>query len=154
MANWNTPAGTIGNYTQGQSLTFTLSASPTLGGTIRYVLANGTTLPSGLTLNTTTGVISGTPAYVSVNTINYFSVNAIETSSGIQYSNIRAFSINITTLVWNTVSGSIGVFAENSSINYQFTATKSQSSNTVQYTLLNGTLPIGTVPGSLKRVSI
>ena len=145
MANWNTPAGTIGNYTQGQSLTFTLSASPTLGGTIRYVLANGTTLPSGLTLNTTTGVISGTPAYVSVNTINYFSVNAIETSSGIQYSNIRAFSINITTLVWNTVSGSIGVFAENSSINYQFTATKSQSSNTVQYTLLNGTLPIGTV---------
>lgn len=145
MANWNTPAGTIGNYTQGQSLTFTLSASPTLGGTIRYVLANGTTLPSGLTLNTTTGLISGTPAYVSVNTINYFSVNAIETSSGIQYSNIRSFSINITTLVWNTVSGSIGVFAENSSINYQFTVTKSQSSNTVQYTLLNGTLPIGTV---------
>jgi photosystem II stability/assembly factor-like uncharacterized protein len=145
MANWNTPAGTIGNYTQGQSLTFTLSASPTLGGTIRYVLANGTTLPSGLTLNTTTGVISGTPDYVSVNTINYFSVNAIETSGGIQYSNIRAFSINITTLVWNTASGSIGVFAENSSINYQFTATKSQSSNTVQYTLLNGTLPIGTV---------
>ena len=144
MANWNTPAGTIGNYTQSQSLTFTLSASPTLGGTIRYVLANGTTLPSGLTLNTTTGVISGTPAYVSVNTINYFSVNAIETSSGIQYSNIRAFSINITTLVWNTVSGSIGIFAENSSINYQFTATPSQLSNTVQYTLLNGTLPIGT----------
>lgn len=145
MANWNTPAGTIGNYTQGQSLTFTLSASPTLGGTIRYVLANNTTLPSGLTLNTTTGVISGTPAYVSVNTINYFSVNAIETSSGIQYSNIRAFSINITTLVWNTVSGSIGIFAENASINYQFTATPSQLSNTVQYTLLNGTLPIGTV---------
>lgn len=145
MSTWNTSAGTIGNFTQGQSLTFTLSASTTLGGTITYVLVNSSTLPTGLTLNSVTGVISGTPLYVSVNTIHYFSVNAIETVSGVQHSNIRAFSMNITTLVWNTMSGSIGVFAENSSINYQFVSTPSQPSNTVEYILLNGTLPIGTV---------
>lgn len=145
MATWNTPVGTIGNFTHSQSLTFMLSARTSLGGTIKYVLANETTLPDGLTLNTTTGVVSGTPNYVSVNTINYFSINAIETSNGIQNSNIRDFSINITTLVWNTVSGSIGVFDENASINYQFIAIPSQSSNTVKYELLNGTLPTGTV---------
>jgi hypothetical protein len=76
-------------------LTFTLSASPSLGGTVSYVLISGSDLPSGVTLNSATGVISGIPAYVSVNTIYYFSVNAIETVNGIQNSNIRNFSINI-----------------------------------------------------------
>ena len=155
MSTWNTSAGTIGNFTQGQLLTFTLSASPSLGGTISYVLISDSNLPSGVTLNSTTGVISGIPAYVSVNTIYYFSVNAIETVNGIQNSNIRNFSINITSLVWNTSSGSIGVFAENVAINYQFLTTPSQSTNTVTYILLNGSLPTGTItPVSLSSTGL
>ena len=145
MSAWITPSGTIGNYTQGQSLTFTLSASTTLGGTLSYVLANGSSLPSGLSLNSTTGVISGTPDYVSVNTITYFSVSATETSAGIEYPNVQAFSILITSTVWDTAAGSIGVFAENSAINYQFEVTPSQLSNTIIYSKLNGTFPTGTV---------
>lgn len=145
MSTWITPSGTIGDYTQGQSLTFTLSASTTLGGTLSYVLANGSTLPSGLSLNSVTGVISGSPAYVSVNTITYFSVSATETSGSIQYPNIQGFSILVTSTVWQTSSGSIGIFSENSAINYQFVAIASQLSNIIEYELLNGTLPTGTL---------
>lgn len=145
MSTWITPAGNIGNYTQGQSLTFTFSATPTLGGTILYVLSNNTVLPPGLTLAQTTGVLSGKPTYVGADTLTEFSVSATEyTSSGASV-NIQNFSIEITTLTWFTSAGSIGVFSDQSAINYQFVATPSQPTNTVTYSQLNGILPIGTV---------
>ena len=143
MSTWITSSGSIGEYTQSQSLSFTLSATTTLGGTLSYVLANNTTLPSGLSLNSSTGVISGTPEYVSMNTITYFSVSATETVDGVANENIQAFTIMVTSTVWETSAGSMGVFAENSSISYQFVVIPSQSSNSVVYSLLNGSLPIG-----------
>ena len=145
MSTWITPAGTLGNYTEGQSLNITLSATPSLGGTITYVLANATTLPPGLTLNYYTGTISGISGYVPINTLFNFQVSATETVNGVDNLNIRNFSITVTSLTWVTPAGSIGVFAENSAINYQFSATPSQNTNTVTYSILNGSLPVGTV---------
>lgn len=145
MSSWNTPTGSIGSYSQGQSLTFTLSASTTLGGTIEYFLANGTKLPSNLTLNKFTGVISGIPNYVSVDTINYFSISATEIVDGIPNVNIRNFSIYVTTLIWQTTAGTIGSFTDNVPLSFQFVAIPSQLSNTVTYSLLNGSLPVGTI---------
>jgi hypothetical protein len=145
MSSWNTPSGSIGEYTCGQSLTFTFSASPTLGGSILYVLSNNTPLPSGLTLAQTTGVLSGTPAYVGTNSLFNFDVSATEYTLSGATQNIQSFSIEITTLTWSTPAGSIGVFADQSAISYQFVATPSQPGNTVTYAQLNGQLPTGTV---------
>lgn len=145
MSTWNSPTGALGDYTQSQSLSIALSASTTLGGTIQYVMANNTFLPSGLTINSTTGVISGIPAYVPINTIYYFQISATEIVNGVAYPNPTNFSIMITSLTWQNPAGSIGVFAENSTLAYQFTAIPSQNTNTVTYSILNGSLPIGTI---------
>ena len=85
MSTWNSPTGALGDFTQNQPLSIALSATPTLGGVIRYVLANDTLLPTGLTLNAVTGVISGIPNYVSVNTIYYFQISATETINNVSY---------------------------------------------------------------------
>ena len=145
MSEWTTPPGSLGDYTQGQPLSITLVATSTMGGTITYVMANYTTLPPGLTLNATTGVISGTPGYVAANIEYDFQISADETVDGVVTPEIQDFSVVITSLVWDTPAGSIGVFSENSAIDFQFTATPSQNTNTVSYVLLNGSLPVGTV---------
>lgn len=143
MSTWITPSGSIGQYTQQQSLSFTFQATPTLGGQIEYVLSSSTPLPAGLTLNKTTGVLSGSPAYVPVNTVTDFTISATEITNSGSFTNNQTFSITVTTLTWQTSEGNIGVFGENIPISYQFTATPSQPSNTVVYTLLNGNLPPG-----------
>jgi hypothetical protein len=146
MSTWNTPAGLIASPSQGQPFTFTLSASPTLGGVITYVLQSNTLLPPGLALNANTGVISGTPSYVTVNTLSDFTVSATETTSGgTAFTNLASFSINVTNLTWSTPQGSIGVFAQSFPVNYQFVTVPSQNTNTVAYTLLNGAFPAGTL---------
>jgi hypothetical protein len=123
-----------------------LSATPTLGGTITYVLQSNTPLPSGLVLNSITGVISGTPTYETIDTITDFVVSATETTSGgIAYENPETFAINITNLVWTTPAGSIGIFAETYTIYYQFDTVPSQPTNTVTYSLLNGQFPPGAI---------
>jgi len=146
MSTWNTSSGLIASPSQGQPFTFTLSASPTLGGVITYVLQPNTFLPAGLTLNANTGVISGITAYVTVNTLSVFTVSATETTSGGNvFTNPASFSINVTNLTWSTPQGSIGIFAESFPVNYQFATIPSQNTNTVTYTLLNGTFPAGTL---------
>lgn len=143
MSNWITPAGSIGQYTQQQPLSFTFQAAPTLGGEIVYELGSSTPLPVGLSLDRNTGVLSGSPAYVSVNTVTNFEISATEVTSGGRFTNPRIFSITVSTLVWQTPSGSIGIFGEKTPLIYQFTATPSQSTNTVVYTKLNGQFPVG-----------
>jgi len=144
MSSWNTPAGSLGSYSQGQPVIKTLSASPTLGGYIEYFLADGTRLPSNLILEKY-GVISGIPTFVSVNTISYFQISATEFVDGVAHPNIQNFSIYITTLIWETPAGSIGSFTDNVPLNYQFVAIPSQITSTITYQLLNGSLPVGTI---------
>ena len=54
-------ASQLPNYTNGVSYTTTLQATDADGGAVTYSIQSGS-LPTGLTLNGTTGVISGTPA--------------------------------------------------------------------------------------------
>ena len=59
-------------------MTFTFVATPKLPATaITYTVLSGT-LPSGLTLNSTTGVLSGTPAIVGSDTTYNFAVRATD----------------------------------------------------------------------------
>lgn len=88
---WSTQEGALTSARNGSSYSFQLQAT---GGVSSYVLVSGS-LPTGLSLNSSTGLISGTPsqsvADYSSTTIN-FSVLALN-SSGEGVS--RAFSINV-----------------------------------------------------------
>ena len=57
--SWQTSAGALGTKTIGDSVSITVSATDTEGDTIAYSVSSGS-LPSGLSINSSTGVISGT----------------------------------------------------------------------------------------------
>ncbi len=74
---WNTPAGSLGSYIEQINITLSaLSATDPESTTVTYALANGSTLPAGVSLNSSTGVISGTLPDISSNTTYNFIINA------------------------------------------------------------------------------
>lgn len=93
VVSWNTPTGSLGTYgdISRENFSYTLNATATVGD-VTYSVVNGS-LPSGLSLNSTSGVISGTAASVSEQTTSTFIVRATSTEDG-NGSN-REFSITI-----------------------------------------------------------
>ena len=72
---WVTPAGATGTFPSQVAMTFTFEATESLPATaITYSVLSGA-LPSGLTLNSTTGVLSGTPSIVGSDTSYNFAQN-------------------------------------------------------------------------------
>jgi hypothetical protein len=76
---WQTAAGLLGTFDEQVSITLSaLSATDSDSNTVTYALANGSSLPSGVTLNSTTGVISGTLPDISTDTTYTFTINATD----------------------------------------------------------------------------
>jgi hypothetical protein len=75
---WVTPAGTLGNVTEGVNGTFTLSATDPENGALVYSLVNSTTVPSGMTLYGSNGVIRGAPTTVGADTTTPFDVRVTD----------------------------------------------------------------------------
>ena len=74
---WQTASGTLGTF--GEQVSISVSATATdSDSTISYALASGSTLPSGVTLNSSTGVISGTLPDISIDTTYTFTINATD----------------------------------------------------------------------------
>jgi len=73
---WQTPSGTLGTFTEQFSIS--VSATATDETTVTYALASGSSLPSGVTLNSSTGEISGTPPDIATNTTYTFTINATD----------------------------------------------------------------------------
>ena len=86
---WTTAAGTIVDQNEGTSVNFTLAATDSDGGAITYAVTTGS-LPSGLSLNASTGVISGTLPTVSADVNTNFTVTATDNES---QTTARAFTI-------------------------------------------------------------
>ena len=86
---WTTSAGTIVDQDEGTSVNFTLVATDSDGGAITYAITTGS-LPSGLSLNASTGVISGTLPTVSADLNTNFTVTATDNES---QTTARAFTI-------------------------------------------------------------
>ena len=86
---WTTSAGTIVDQDEGTSVNFTLVATDSDGGAITYAVTTGS-LPSGLSLNGSTGVISGTLPTVSADVNTNFTVTATDNES---QTTARAFTI-------------------------------------------------------------
>ncbi len=87
---WTTAAGTLGTFAQGSSINVTVAA--TGDSTIAYSVASGS-LPTGLSLNSSSGVISGTESGSDAGTTTYnFTLRATDAEA---QTADRAFSITI-----------------------------------------------------------
>ena len=137
ILNWQTASGSLGSF--GEQVAVSVSAIAVDDSTLTYSLASGSTLPSGVTLNSATGVISGTLPDIAANTTYTFTINA---SDGSNPAVPRAFSITSNAApVWVTSSGSLGTFNEQVSVNLSVNATDAE---TVSYALASGSsLPSG-----------
>jgi DNA-binding beta-propeller fold protein YncE len=85
---------TLPNGTVGSTYSQELSAS---GGSGSYTYAvTGGTLPAGLSLNATTGALSGTPTAAAVSTFVITATDTITTGSGAPYKGSQSFSVTVT----------------------------------------------------------
>ena len=89
VPQWSTAAGTLGNAYSTGSFTDTVVATST--DTVTYSLLSGT-LPTGATLNSSTGTISGTSPNVGNATTYTFQINATNAEN---QTTARTFSITI-----------------------------------------------------------
>ena len=135
---WTTTLGSLGTFAEQASMS--VSATATDDSTITYSLASGSTLPSGVTLNSATGLISGTLPDVVTNTTYSFTINA---SDGLNPAISRAFSfISNAAPAWVTSAGSLGSFANQSTISTS--ALSATDTDSITYSLANGSsLPVG-----------
>lgn len=136
---WTTSAGSLGTFAD--QVAISVSAVAADDSTITYAVASGSTLPSGLTLNSSTGLLSGTLADVASNTTYTFTLTA---SDGSNPAVSRQFSILVNAApVWVTSSGTLGTFNEGASITLS-ALSATDSSDTVTYALASGSsLPSG-----------
>ena len=139
QVTWTTPAGSLGIFAD--QVAISVSAVASDDSTITYAVASGSTLPSGITLNTATGLLSGTPADVASNTTYTFTLTA---SDGSNPAVSRQFSILVNAApVWVTSAGTLGTFNEGASITLS-ALSATDSSDTVTYALASGSsLPSG-----------
>lgn len=114
--------------TAGSAFSYSVIATNSPTG---YAVTAGT-LPSGLTLNTSTGVISGTPTAASTASVTVTATNAAGSGSATISFNIAAPSPPVVT--GTTITGTVG-----SPISYTLSASNAPTS----YALASGTLPSG-----------
>ena len=91
---WTTAAGSLGSNAAGSAVSYTVAAT----GATNFAIQSGA-LPGGLSLNTTTGVISGTESGATAETTYNFTIRATDAEG---QTADRAFSITITVGINNS----------------------------------------------------
>lgn len=86
---WQTASGSLGTFTEQVSISVSATATDS-DSTVSYSIANGSSLPTGISLNSSTGTISGTLPDISSDTTYTFTINATDGLNTIP----RTFSIN------------------------------------------------------------
>jgi hypothetical protein len=125
--------GALLTYTTGTATSITLSATDAdAGSDIDYSIVSGT-LPTGLSLDGETGVISGTP------TTSNVTVTFRATDQGGNFVD-KAIAFNAAP-VWSTASGSLGKYLPGASSSFTVVATDDRTTPT--YSLASGSLPTG-----------
>jgi len=136
---WQTSSGSLGTFAEQISMSVSATATDS-DSTISYALASGSTLPSGVTLNSASGLISGVLPDISTNTTYNFTINASDGVNTIP----RAFSfISNAAPVWVTAAGTLGSFNEQTSITVS-AVSATDSDPTITYSLASdSSLPSG-----------
>jgi len=142
---WVTPAGSIGTYPSQVAMTFTFSATPTdASETLSYAVLSGT-LPTGLTLNSTTGILSGTPSIVGSDTTYNFALRVTEANDATEIAD-RTFSTIISGVATPTFSTPTGTILNTNDTVWrelQIEYTNPVTTNPVLIRKVQGTLPPG-----------
>lgn len=137
---WQYSSGSLGTFTEGIAIT---SLSPLAtdpeNASLIFSISSGS-LPSGISLNTSTGVISGTPSAIASSTTYAFTVSVTDGNNSLS----RNFSMLIDSVItWNTASGNIGTISPDITSVYSYTLSATALGNTVSYSILSGSLPSG-----------
>lgn len=139
---WVTNSGSIGVFPAGLSINISLQANPvTPATTVTYTLLSGS-LPQGLSLNST-GLISGTPALLGLDSTSIFVVRATDNLGNVKD---RSFSIGISGEAipqFTTPAGNIFTTEDSVWIEYPLLYTNPVSSNLVSLRIIQGQLPPG-----------
>jgi hypothetical protein len=77
---FTTSSGSLGSVNMGSSFSSTIAATEDSAAITSFAISSGA-LPSGITLNTSSGVISGTPASVESDTTSSFTVRATDSEN-------------------------------------------------------------------------
>jgi hypothetical protein len=137
---WQTASGSLGTFNEQVSVSVSATATDS-DSIISYSLASGSSLPSGISLNSATGLISGTLPGISSDTTYTFTINASDGFNTIP----RAFSIVSNYIIeWNTASGSLGSLSYTqyfSGVSSQLSASSPVGNTT--YSVYSGSLPPG-----------
>ena len=140
---WITPAGSIGSYPYGYSMSYVLLATPVLPATsVTYILLAGA-LPNGLSLNQNTGLISGTPDLVIQDIILTFTVRTIDNLGNLRD---RTFTITVSgTAVpqFTTPSGVLLSTQDSVWTQIQIQYSNPDVNNPIEIKLQQGELPPG-----------
>ena len=142
---WQTTGGSLTGspfLDNGTAVNVTLSATDADSDTVTYAVQSGA-LPSGITLNSSTGVISGnTPNENSDVTYN-FTIRATSNSKTTD----RTFSMQILNNappVWSTSTGSLGSVFDSTRGTTSLTVSATDADgDTITYSLQSGSLPAG-----------
>jgi len=138
--NWVTPAGSIGTVFKSTNFNTTVQAVDPQHLAVTYSIVSGA-LPSGLSLNASTGLIAGITPNVTTNTDYNFTIRA---SNGTLTTD-RAFSMTVQSVsnpVWVTPAGSLGSVLSGYNATFGMSATDPQGLN-LTYSFISGTLPAG-----------
>lgn len=139
---WSTAAGSLGTFTELQSVSVTVAATDTTDSTnspLSYSVVSGS-LPPGLSLSSA-GIISGTlSSNVITNTTYSFTIAATD---GRNTAITRAFSITINDRdpIWSTGT-TLPTFTRNVAYSTTVAATEDDS-GAITYSLVSGSLPTG-----------
>jgi hypothetical protein len=135
---WTTAAGSLGSYTETQSISNTVTA--TGDAPISYSLFSGT-LPTGATLNSANGLISGTSPLSASPTTYTFTIRATDAQ---QQDTNRQFSLTINpdVVTWSSpANGTTYTSTANSAISNVALSATAASGQSVSYTA--NALPTG-----------
>ena len=136
---WLVQSGTLGTYTEEVPMSLTASEyiSDEENSPLIFSVISGE-LPNGLSINSSTGTISGTPTDIIPNTTSFFTLSATDGNN----TTTRNFSITINDRgpVWNT-SPTLSAFSKN--IFYSDIVNASDDDSLIAYSVTAGTLPDG-----------
>jgi len=137
---WQTASGSLGSFEEQVSVSVSATATDSDSATITYSLTSGS-LPSGVTLNSSSGLISGLLPDIVSNTTYSFTITASDGLNNIP----RSFSItSIANLspVWTTASGSLATITEGSRETFSLSLSSTDPENdTRTYAIVSGSLP-------------
>lgn len=137
---WTTSSGSLGTFYEQVSVSVSATATDS-DSTISYALASGSSLPTGLSLNSSTGAITGILPDISTQTTYSFTINATD---GL---NIIPRTFSITSLVnqaptWTTSAGTLATIYDSGRTNYSVSVAATDAEGTsLTYSLVSGTLP-------------